>query len=129
MSAFAKKATSQVSEEGALPYALSSGHFTCYLGRTYHVLPTFSAAVVDRKFSSMLRSRRFVGPSLRTSEVNWSGDSLGERPGLMAGVLSDRVTVIRCCEQRTRGRSNTETRSFLSTDCTGHKSFCSDRSS
>jgi len=34
------------------PRRPQSGHITCYLNRTYHVLPTPSASAVDREFPS-----------------------------------------------------------------------------
>jgi hypothetical protein len=39
------------------PRRPQSGHITCYLNRTYHLLPTGPNRAVDRPFADMLTSR------------------------------------------------------------------------
>ncbi len=43
-----------------LPYTAESGHFICYLNRTYHVLPTAMKKIVDRFLAINLNCRRFI---------------------------------------------------------------------
>jgi hypothetical protein len=54
------------------PYTAESGHFICYLNRTYHVLPTILRSKVDNR-----KSFPYAGPNCEIQDLD--GGTYGNR--------------------------------------------------